>query len=213
MIQFLAKSGATIDENALLKVLEIRSDDGEKVRAIKGLVNHGPPVDLNSLVAESDRKTAMEALYGNLGGKGSVRLVKFLIKKGARVSWTKLCRIGCSFRGGEENAMMELLRACVDEDKRLSETLREDSAGNSKGRVEALAATILCSLRNQYWKLFKMVLRQEGVDLNLETPLPHMPKEMNQNPLSVAISNLAWYNTLPPTQSMNTNLKSHVIYI
>ena len=200
MIRFLAKSDAV--GNTLVKVLETRSFDDEKVRAVKGLVNHGPPVDLNSLEDGPNLKTAMEALYDSLGGTGSGRLVKFLIKKGARVSLTNLYRIGCSFRGVEETAMMELLRACVDEDKRVAETLREDSAGNSKERVEALSAVLLCALHNRHWKLFKVVLRQEGVDVNLEIPLQHM----HQNPLSVAIANLSWYTNPPPRNKVSPSL-------
>jgi len=196
VVRVLAKAGATIEGNTLLKALEVRSYDGEIVRVVKRLINHGPPMDLNSLEDGSNRQTAMEAINGLLHEKGSDRLVKFLIKKGARVSWLELCKIGC-MNGGNENAMIELLRGCVAEDKRSTETLREDSV---KERVQALSSVLLYATRQKYWKLLKMTLKQEGVDLNYDSPISYLQKGDIHVPLVSTISQYSWYIPTPPLQ-------------
>ena len=125
MIRYLVKAGAMpFEGNAVRKVLEMKSKADEKLSALKGLINHHgctPPVDLNALKEDPPKdtrasefrpprptkapKTAIEALhiYGTF--MASPRLVKFLVKNGARVSWAKLYEIAYHF-GVEENTLL-----------------------------------------------------------------------------------------------------------
>jgi len=161
MFRFLAKVGAKPDENILRDVLESRCDSIDKLRAAKTLINR-------NLTQPAHLHTALAILgCSRLYRPGSTRLIKFLIKKGAWVSWTDLQLLTTSSTVMvEETALLEVLHACLAEDQKSAETLREDPVAYAEKKAYALQATILCAQKWEYWKLLKVAVRQEGVDLN-----------------------------------------------
>ena len=98
--------------------------------------------------------------------QGSTRLVKFLLKKGTGVSWSDLQSFATTSTPVEETAVLEVLRACVVEDQKSEETLREDY---KEKKADALHATLFFAENRKYWRLLKVTARQEGIELNRDT--------------------------------------------
>jgi len=106
--------------------------------------------------------------------QGSTRLVKFLLKKGTGVSWSDLQSFATTSTPVEETAVLEVLRACVVEDQKSEETLREDY---KEKKADALHATLFFAENRKYWRLLKVTARQDGTDLNRDTKWKGHAKE------------------------------------
>jgi len=194
VIRCLIKAGAKPEESLLRDILESRCDCIDKLRAAKTLINRGlaQPTHLN---------TALAILGGSCMYRlGSTRLVKFLLKKGARVSWPDLQLLATGSTMGEETAMLEVLRACIVEDKKSGETLREDP----KKKADALHATLFFAQNWNYWRLLKVTARQEGIDLNQDTQWKRYTKE--QTILVRIIRGRSWYLSIYFSLSLSLSL-------